>query len=60
MSPIGRVFLVLNLGLAGGFVAFAGTYLQRADHWRDKFATLEAKSTAEIPTLAVTMGGQSA
>lgn len=28
MSPIGRVFIVLNLLLAGGFVVFAGTNLQ--------------------------------
>ena len=37
MSPIGRVFIVLNLLLAGTFVGFAGTYLQRQDNWRDKF-----------------------
>ena len=37
MSPIGRVFLVLNLGLAGAFVAFSGTYLQRSDNCRYLF-----------------------
>lgn len=37
MSPIGRVFLVLNLGLAGTFVAFAGSYLQRADNFKQLF-----------------------
>ncbi|MCA8955834.1 MAG: hypothetical protein KDC87_07160 [Planctomycetes bacterium] len=37
MSPIGRVFLVLNLALAGGFVFFAGTYLQRDDDFKSKF-----------------------
>lgn len=34
MSPIGRVFIVLNLLLAGTFVGFAGTYLQQANHWK--------------------------
>lgn len=33
MSPIGRVFIVLNLLLAGTFVGFAGTYLQRQDDY---------------------------
>ncbi len=37
MSPIGRVFIVLNLILAGTFVGFTGTYLQRADDFRKKF-----------------------
>lgn len=35
MSPIGRVFIVLNLLLAGTFVGFAGTYLQQANHWKE-------------------------
>lgn len=37
MSPIGRVFIVLNLALAGGFVAFAGTYLQKQHNWKTQF-----------------------
>ena len=37
MSPIGRVFIVLNLILAGTFVGFAGTYLQRAADYRKNF-----------------------
>ena len=37
MSPIGRVFIVLNLILAGTFVGFAGTYLQRAADYRQQF-----------------------
>lgn len=51
MSPIGRVFLVLNLGLAGAFVAFSGTYLQRADHWKQKHdasVTKYEKDTEEL------------
>lgn len=35
MSPIGRVFIVLNLILAGAFVGFSGTFLQRQHHWKD-------------------------
>lgn len=34
MSPIGRVFIILNLILAGTFVGFAGTDLQRQHHWK--------------------------
>lgn len=36
MSPLGRVFIVLNLILAGTFVGFSGTYLQKQDTWKDK------------------------
>jgi hypothetical protein len=43
MSPIGRVFIVLNLILAGTFVGFAGTYLQKQDTWKKKF---DAEKTA--------------
>jgi hypothetical protein len=44
MSPIGRVFIVLNLALAGGFVAFAGTHLQQQHNYKDQLqeATKEA------------------
>jgi len=38
MSPIGRVFIILNLLLAGAFVGFAGTYLQQATDWKSKHA----------------------
>lgn len=51
MSPIGRVFLVLNLGLAGAFVAFSGTYLQRADHWKDRYEKRDADATREVTDL---------
>lgn len=39
MSPIGRVFIVLNLGLAFAFVGFAGTYLKHATNWKQQFDT---------------------
>jgi chromosome segregation ATPase len=38
MSTIGRVFIVLNLVLAGVFVGFAATYLQGAADWKKKHA----------------------
>lgn len=37
MSPIGRVFIVLNLILAGGFVAISGTFLQRHTDYKAQF-----------------------
>jgi DNA repair exonuclease SbcCD ATPase subunit len=43
MSPIGRVFIVLNLLLAGVFVGFSGTYLQKQDNFKKQ---LEAEKTA--------------
>ena len=37
MSPIGRVFIVLNVILAGTFVGFAGTYLQKQHNWKTQY-----------------------
>lgn len=34
MSPIGRVFIVVNLLLAGGFAMFAGTHLQKQHNYK--------------------------
>lgn len=42
MSPIGRVFIVLNLGLAFAFVGFAGTYLRHATNWKSQYDTTNA------------------
>lgn len=36
MSPIGRVFIVLNLVLAGVFVGFGGTYLQKQHDFKSQ------------------------
>ncbi|MCA8941040.1 MAG: hypothetical protein KDB80_00655 [Planctomycetes bacterium] len=36
MSTIGRIFIILNLVLAGVFVGFASTYLQSAADWKKK------------------------
>ncbi len=43
MSPIGRVFIVLNLVLAGGFLVVSGTHLQQQHNYKTK---LEAEQTA--------------
>ena len=53
MSPIGRVFIVLNLALAGGFAVFAGTYLQKQSNYKQQFeaeqkAHADSKSAWEI------------
>jgi flagellar biosynthesis chaperone FliJ len=36
MSPIGRVFIVLNLVLAGGFAYVSGTFLQKQDNYKQQ------------------------
>lgn len=46
MSPIGRVFIVLNLGLAFAFVGFAGTYLKHATNWKAQHDDVVAKADA--------------
>lgn len=46
MSPIGRVFIVLNLVLAGGFVAFSGTHLQKQSNYKTMLEAAE-KAAAE-------------
>jgi hypothetical protein len=43
MSPVGRVFIVLNLVLAGGFAYVSGTYLQKQDNYKKQ---LEAANKA--------------
>lgn len=51
MSPIGRLFIVLNLVLAGAFVGFAGTYLQKASTWKEQHDALQVSSDTVIATL---------
>ncbi|MBX3463334.1 MAG: hypothetical protein KF830_09195 [Planctomycetes bacterium] len=46
MSPIGRVFIVLNLVLAGVFVGFGGTYLQKQHDFKSQLLA-EQKSRAD-------------
>jgi len=52
MSPIGRVFVVLNLILAGTFVGFSGTFLQRQHHWKVAYEKLDSESQAQIKNLS--------
>lgn len=48
MSPIGRVFIVLNLLLAGTFVGFSGTYLQKQHNYKEQLAVAkQAHSDAQ-------------
>lgn len=51
MSAIGRVFIVLNLILAGVFVGFSGTYLQHSTHWKTEHDTLSEKYQKDTTTL---------
>ncbi|PIE23146.1 MAG: hypothetical protein CSA62_08900 [Planctomycetota bacterium] len=51
MSPIGRVFIVLNLVLSGVFLGYAGFYLKHADSWKTNYTKLEKSKDAEIATL---------
>lgn len=49
MSPIGRVFIVINLALAGGFLVVSGTHLQTKHNYKSQ---LEAKEKASAEALA--------
>ena len=51
MSPLGRVFIVLNLALAGGFAVFAGTHLQKQHSWKTKAQEAETKREEEVTAL---------
>jgi hypothetical protein len=51
MSPIGRVFAVLNVGFAFMFLYHAGVYMQRDAFWKQKYTTLESTSEDEIKAL---------
>ncbi len=42
MSPIGRVFVIINLILSVAFVAFAGNLLQNGESYREKFLKEQA------------------
>lgn len=51
MSPIGRVFIVLNLALAAGFAVVSGTYLQNQDNYKQKLAEEQTARQADIGRL---------
>ena len=46
MSPIGRIFIVLNLILAAGFLAAASTLVAEGESWKEKHETAAAEATA--------------
>lgn len=58
MNAIGRVFLVLNLGLAGTFVGMSGTYLERASDWKDKFQKRDAEAQREAGDLKTSLSAE--
>ncbi|MFY9343508.1 MAG: hypothetical protein WAT39_13510 [Planctomycetota bacterium] len=47
MSPIGRVFIVLNLALAGGFIVFSGTHLQKQHNYKSALQKEQTDRAAE-------------
>lgn len=51
MSPIGRVFIVLNLVLAGVFVGFGGTYLQKQHDFKSQLLAEQKARGEEVGRL---------
>lgn len=51
MSPIGRVFIVLNLALAGGFVVVSGTHLQKQHNYKTKLEAAEKAHAEKVAAL---------
>lgn len=58
MSVISRIFLVLNLILAGCFVGFAGTYLQKADNFKTLYDSEVKKGAEESDRLTKALKAQ--
>jgi len=58
MNAIGRVFLALNLGLAGAFVGYSGTYLERASNWKEKFQDRDAEAKKDVEDLRASLAGE--
>jgi len=48
MSPIGRVFIVLNVILAGTFVGFSGTFLQRQHEYKTRLETEQKAHKTDV------------
>lgn len=51
MSPIGRVFIVLNLVLAGTVVGFGGTYLQKQHDFKSQLISEQKARSEEVGKL---------
>jgi hypothetical protein len=52
MSPIGRVFIVLNSLLAGGFLFVSGTYLQQQHNYKAKLEAANKAHEAKVADLS--------
>lgn len=55
MSPIGRVFIVLNLVLAAGFAVLGGQLLQNQHNYKSQLAQEKADRKADAETAATTI-----
>lgn len=55
MSPIGRVFIVINLALAGGFVVVSGTHLQQQHNYKTKLEETQEAATEKEQQLQRTI-----
>jgi uncharacterized protein YhaN len=51
MSPIGRVFIVLNLALAAGFVVVSGTHLQKQHNYKSQLEAEKAARKTQVDEL---------
>ena len=51
MSPIGRVFIVLNLALAGGFLVVSGTHLQKQHNYKSRLEAVEKAHAEKVAAL---------
>ncbi len=56
MSPIGRVFIVLNLALAGGFVVVSGTHLQKQHNYKEQLTQEQDKHKKAVDLLSQQVG----
>lgn len=48
MSPIGKIFVVLNLLLAGAFLGWAGNALKTTQNWKEKYEQEQKNRTADL------------
>ena len=53
MSPIGRVFIVLNLFLAGGFAVMAGQLLNKQANYKQMLADAKEQHAEEVDLLDI-------
>lgn len=53
MSPIGRVFIIVNLILAGAFIGFAGTFLQNHTNWKTQFDSEKLAHDSDVAAAAL-------